>query len=141
MTPSPIVWMRKTVDELDSECHRPWLAFGGPAAVSFLAFIGSFVMGLVGPRNYYGTQAGATNPPTTWGEALATSALRALVMAIAAFPCPYVYQLLAGRRLFSISSKVEICNKCYRVKSSDGEEACSCGGRFEDFDLWKWVDD
>ena len=35
-------------------------------------------------------------------------------------------------------SKIVMCNTCYRVKHVDGKDSCECGGKFEDFDTWKW---
>lgn len=140
-TPDPSMWIRKTLEEIENECHKPWLALGGPALISFLSFVGSFIMGLVGPFVDESGNNWTTTGPTTWPEAVQHSIRLALVIGIVAFPCAYLYQLLSGRRLFSISREVQICDGCYRVKSPDGEQVCDCGGKFEDLELWKWVND
>jgi hypothetical protein len=56
----------------------------------------------------------------------------------------YLLQLVLGTTFFESATgptKVLICDKCYRTKSADGEQSCDCGGVFEDFELWKWVDE
>jgi hypothetical protein len=53
-------------------------------------------------------------------------------------------QVILGRPTFQImlsQSKLLICDRCFRTKSADRKQYCECGGTFEDFDLWKWVDE
>ena len=39
------------------------------------------------------------------------------------------------------SMSTVICNGCHEVKTVDGAFTCNCGGTFEPFANWEWVDD
>jgi len=34
-----------------------------------------------------------------------------------------------------------ICNSCHHIKTRDNALSCECGGTFEPFENWKWIDD
>ena len=81
-----------------------------------------------------------------WCTSSRDGLMAALVAAIGVGSIGSLCQMIFRRPisvLLRLRKKVEtlICDKCYRVKSPDGNKTCGCGGKFEDLDLWKWVDD
>ncbi|MGA2062160.1 MAG: hypothetical protein ABSG67_16875 [Thermoguttaceae bacterium] len=101
-----------------------------------VGFILGIIMGLIGPIN-------PTVPvlplASSWGDLLVCATKVGLYTAIII----YIWQVLYGKHIFSImsqSNNVLICEKCFKVKAFDGQQSCDCGGKFENFDLWKWDD-
>jgi hypothetical protein len=72
-------------------------------------------------------------------DILAVATIVAAVVAIAG----YALQLVLRRTIRPLDTgvKVLICDTCHRVKHRDGENKCECGGTFDDFDKWTWIDD
>ena len=142
------MWVRKTHEDfdrerekIDNERSHVWLAFGGPLKISSIAFFIGLVVAFVPPRPWPGQTGGG---PDTLAGRLAITPYVALTFAMIAFLVVYLFQVLYGRpalSLFSKEGKFLVCNKCYRVKSPDGQPSCGCGGEFEDFALWKWVEE
>jgi hypothetical protein len=130
------MWIYKSPEDIAKERRKIWLSFGGPFMIFILGMILCIIRSLVGPINPI---HGGQYSPDSWDNAIIHSLKTSLIMAIIV----YLLQLLFAKPFLSIiyPSKVMICNKCYKVKSSDGQQSCDCGGNFEDFDLWKWVDD
>ncbi|MGO8691326.1 MAG: hypothetical protein ACLQLG_17020 [Thermoguttaceae bacterium] len=127
------MWARKTGDEIANEPRKVWWAFSGPTLASFMMFVGGVLSLVTGPK--FG--GGASRPSTAGGFLF-----KAAVLSLLAWLFAYVCQIIFRKPFFSLlSRKVVICNNCYRVKSPDGNARCGCGGEFEDFARWKWVDD
>ena len=124
------MWIRKTPTEIERERHRLWRAFGGPTVCCLIFFVGAALAPFSPGKHQFG--------PASLGEVLWFAIAAAVIAWIGAYLC----QILAGRAVFSLfSRKVVICDTCYSVKNEDGQGDCSCGGKFETFDLWKWVED
>jgi hypothetical protein len=128
------MWMRKTEEQVARE-SRVWPSLGGPAALFLICFLASIGIAIQGPRQ----GAGQVNWPHSWSEALFGATFIAMVAAIAG----YVLQVLLRRKLSSLTKygKIVICDACHRVKHRDGETKCECGGTFDDFEKWTWVDE
>jgi len=129
------MWVRKNAKEIAEDRCNIWLAFGGPALACAIAFVLTVVGTLAGPKPSHQVVCW----PTNWYQTIRVAAKVSILATIVAYVC----QVLFGKPIMSLlfSSNVCVCNKCYRVKSPDGQQSCACGGRFEDFELWKWVDD
>jgi hypothetical protein len=131
------MWIRKTQNEIAEKPTRSWLALGEPMLLWLIVFVTAFFLGAVDapPRHVQMIR----HPQLTWSEVF----YRAVGVALIATFIACIYKSIVGRSLFQLSPspKTQICNTCYRVKSPDGQLACDCGGIFEDFELWKWVDD
>jgi hypothetical protein len=104
--------------------------------VSLMAFFATVGM-LAGPRSR----------PRQWPNSLGQFLVIAAIVSLVAWLAAFLWQLISGKRILPFRSppgsdkKVVMCNRCYQVKSPDDNARCDCGGEFEDFDLWKWVDD
>jgi hypothetical protein len=135
------MWLHKTPEDIAAEHKKLWSAFGGPLGFSLLLFILLLIVCLLRP-SYRG---GVSYRPFTFVERLVFTLKFALISSVIAFPCAYLLQVWLKRPIWSILSsyqtKVMICNKCFQVKSADDKPTCDCGGTFELFDLWKWVND
>jgi hypothetical protein len=110
-----------------------WRSFCAPILWSLIIFIADIARSIQGPR------FAVMHWPRTWHEILST----ALLFAVIAGLVVYVLQLAIGRPLspFEFGAKVVICDTCYRVKRRDSDEKCECGGMFEDFENWTWIED
>jgi hypothetical protein len=129
------MWVHKTTKEIADQRRKLWFAFGGPFFILILVFFCGVIKDMAGLYK-------AGHSPSrefTLGQILSFASGFAVSAAIVTYLC----QLLFGRPLLSLmeKSKVLICDKCFRMKNSDGQQSCECGGKFEDFDLWKWIDD
>ena len=126
------MWVRKTPEEIEREHGRLWRALGGPTVLSVLSFL-IMAVGLVSP--------GKTQPTTVYrapGEVVSIALKTAVITWIVAYFCQFFFR----KPLFSPwSRRTVICNACYQVKFPDGRDTCDCGGKFEDFGLWKWAED
>ena len=135
------MWVRKTSQEIAEEADGKrsglWRAFGGPAIVFCATFFFVAVAIIAGPRHNTGA---VPYWPTTWGDLLRTAVLVASTAAVVAYLCQALFEKPIIE-LISPSDRDEICDTCHRVKLVDKQRSCECGGRFEDFTLWKWVDD
>jgi len=129
------MWMRKSDQQVAKEHSRLWLSFRGPVILFIICFLASIAVGIQGPRN----SAGQVPWPDTFCKILRGATFIATVAAIAC----YTLQLVLRRKLdpLAIRAKVDICDTCHRVKRRDGEDKCECGGTFDDFDNWTWIDD
>jgi hypothetical protein len=110
-----------------------WLSFRGPAVVFVVCFVASVGIAIEGPR------APTIQPwPDSWSEILSGATFIAAVAAVAT----YVLQLILQRPfdLLAIHAKIDMCDSCHRVKHWDSVSKCECGGAFDDFDKWTWVD-
>jgi hypothetical protein len=131
------MWVRKGDRETAAKHPRVWMCLRGPAVVFLFGFLAMVGGGVEGPR----TSVEAW--PQSFSEILYCAAVFATAAAIAV----YVLQLILRRpldlvgMLFAGHVKVVICNSCYRVKERDAATKCECGGTFEDFDRWTWVED
>jgi hypothetical protein len=129
------MWIRKTNSQLASERNRIWLSFGGPAVLFFICVICNLIIVIRGPLDG-GNHA---RWPSTWSEALGISFFVGTFGAVIG----YVLQIVFRKKLASLITygKIVICSKCHRVKYLDQETTCECGGTFENFDNWTWVDE
>lgn len=139
------MWIRKTTEDIedernriDEQKNRAWSAFGGPLLFAVLGF----VAGLCAPfKQQYRY---ASDVPSYAGD-VTMAPYCGLCFALFAFVLSYLTQVFLQKPLLAFftdkQTKTLICNQCYDVKSPDGQPTCSCGGHFEDFSQWKWVDD
>ena len=111
------------------ELSRVWLSLRGPAMWFAICLVLNLAM--VGSKACY-----PANPKTVSVMLLLAIAFAAIV-AVAG----YVRQLIRGKTLDSLTIRVVICDCCHRVKPPDGEAGCECGGTFDDFDKWMWIDE
>jgi hypothetical protein len=133
------MWVRKTPEEIARKKTKLWKAFGGPVLFALLVCACWIVRDLVDFRD--GPDAGRpVGGPVNVNRLLWQAAVSLPFVAGLA----YLLQLMIGMPFLELGvgpSKVLICDKCYRTKNPDGQGSCDCGGTFEDFSLWKWVDD
>jgi hypothetical protein len=121
------MWKAKSADELLAESRNRRRCNILVAMVAWLVFLYS-----------------AALCPVWHGRSLAGVILPAFKFApgTAANLAILVLALCAGywsRRLRSDSRRVMICQKCNRVKTSDGQTQCNCGGTFSPLHQMKWV--
>jgi hypothetical protein len=124
------MWVRKSAKEMRK---RLLWSFGCPLFCSFLVAIV--------PLSMTGHPSSTRFPQ--FSQAPGTVSILILIAkysAIITFLSVYFYQLYTNRVLFSGLRKVWICDMCNEEKISDGKRSCDCGGRFEDIELWKWLD-
>jgi hypothetical protein len=129
------MWMRKIDQQLAREHSRMRRSLRGPAIMFLVCFLADIVLSIQGPRH----GAGEVPWPDTPFKILRDATFIASVVAVAG----YVLQLVFGWKLGSLVNpvKVVICDTCRRVKNRDGEDKCGCGGTFDEFDKWTWIDD
>ena len=127
------MWVRKSSQRVTKAPSGSRLSFRGPVLWFMIMFAGAIVLTARGPR------FPAAHWPSTWFEVISSAALSAAVVAIGV----YVLQIVLKTRLDPFAPKVDvvICDTCYRVKRRDGETGCECGGKFDDFDNWTWIDE
>lgn len=130
------MWMHKTIDEVSAEENKSRTSFRIPAFWGIMAFACALVR-----SSGYITFRSIAFPPRN--SDLYHAFLHALILAGLTFAIVYLCQRFLGWNMFPRANdrKTVICNRCFRVKSADDQESCKCGGKFEDFKLWKWVDD
>lgn len=132
--PTTPMWTRKSSDEIANENRVPWRSFGGPAIALVLGFLGSMAIFFQGPR-----VGPASHWPATLGDATCQSLFAGVIAAIVVFIAQLVYRT---RDVSSLGkTPAVICSGCHRTKTRDQQAACACGGQFEPFQHWKWVDD
>lgn len=129
------MWTRKSDEQLAREHSRPWLSFRGPA---FL-FLCCFVVGIVAAFTPYYQHPPRMERPKSWERIVGRAIFVGTVVALSG----YVLQIALRRKIrpWEFGLRVVMCDKCYRVKRRDHEEKCACGGVFDNFDNWTWVDD
>ena len=126
------MWVRKSVEQIASERRTLWHSFRGPAAWFVVTLAAEIVLAIQGPRLH------VEHWPRTWSQILFIATMVAVVVAVVI----YVLQVILGTTdPLRLRAKTLICDSCHRVKDRDCEKSCECGGKFEDFQLWKWVDD
>ncbi len=89
------------------------------------------VLSIFSPRNVSGRW------PQSWFEFLGIVCLIAACVAIVI--C--ILQIIRGNKIDPFAIDIVICNKCHNVKHRDSNDKCECGGTFEDFDNWTWIDE
>jgi hypothetical protein len=129
------MWVRKSEEQAARERSRRSRSFGEPAALAAVCFLCFFGKLAEAPR--FPGQHG----PYSWSEILGFSTFAAAVVAIAG----YVVQVACQRPLSSVvsalsSTTVVMCDTCHRVKRRDREQKCECGGTFDDFENWTWIE-
>jgi hypothetical protein len=122
------MWVRKTAEQMAMERDRIRLSFRGPAAWFAICLLLNTVM-------IFGKACTSIDSKTLYGMFLIAIALATLVAIVG-----YVRQIIHGKTLDSLSIRIVICDRCHRVKRRDGEVKCECGGTFDDFDKWTWID-
>jgi hypothetical protein len=129
------MWMRKDNKIVARERRRVWLCFRGPVLLFVICFLADFVLGIQGPRQ----SVAGTHWPDTFSKILRDAVCIATIVAVAG----YALQIVFRRKLdpLAIHAKVVICDTCHRVKHRDGDGNCECGGMFDDFDNWTWVEE
>jgi hypothetical protein len=96
-----------------------------------ICFVADIGIAIRGPR-----VGGGVAWPRGWSEELRDAAFIATVAAVA--HC--IVQVVLGRNVPSGAKNVMICDTCHRVRRRDGATKCECGGTFDDFDKWTWID-
>jgi hypothetical protein len=126
------MWVRKSEEQAARERDRAWRSFRDPAILAGFCFFGLLVSFARAPR-FPGMHG-----PHLWSEILGFSTLGAAMAAIIA----YVLQVVCQKSLTSILTPkyFVMCDTCHRVKRRDREWKCECGGTFEDFDNWTWIE-
>jgi hypothetical protein len=134
------MWVRKTPEEIAKERNTLWRRWSSLILAFFLGF-GLSIAGMSDGR--YGPHQPITS----------TGILVAVAVGLLAIIAAYLLQLRFGKPLFSHqcgqpyvsysykSMDCQICDTCQQVRPYDRQQACTCGGKLEDFDLWKWVDE
>jgi hypothetical protein len=130
------MWVHKTAEDIADQRRNVRTRFGEPI------FLGLLVFACLIVRRWAGIPRDGPNlfRPATVTEFVVGTAILGLVIAVIS----YLLQVIFGRSVFellTVQPKVLICDKCYQTKSSVGRQSCDCGGTFEDFELWKWVDE
>jgi hypothetical protein len=127
------MWIRKSDEQIGRDRRRLWLSFRGPLLLFPLMFVATIA------RSIQERRTDAPPRPDTWQENLSFSAMFAAICALGL----YVLQLVLRRRIepFGNNGKVVICNRCHRVTQPSHERGCQCGGEFDDFENWDWIDD
>lgn len=126
------MWVRKSKQQIAKD-RRRWLSFRGPLIWFVVMFLLGTAKGLMGPTR------SVTHWPSTWGQLLASSAVFAAFVALAV----YVLQIISKKQVRFLDDEVSIvfCGTCHRVKRRDNQNTCECGGKFEEFDNWTWIED
>ena len=126
------MWVHKSHQQITRERGRQWLSFRGPILWFVTMFVGGIMLAAQGPRR------AVSHWPSTWSEvilcAISFAALGAIVN--------YALQVVLKTRLYPFGVRVDvvICDTCHRVKRRDRDGRCECGGKFDDFENWTWVD-
>jgi hypothetical protein len=127
------VWLRKSEELLAKEHYRR-LSFLEPALLWLTCVAATVAIFLEGPRF-------PTNGvwPTTWSKVVYKAALLGTIVAIA--DC--ILQVFFRKSIMSFVRPLHVvmCDNCHRVKHRDRQTMCECGGTFDDFDNWMWVDE
>ena len=125
--------MRMSDQEITRERGRFWLSFRGPVLWFLIMFAGAIVSTAGGPR------LAATHWPGTWSEIIYLASCFAALVSLGA----YALQIVLKTKLdpFAVRVHVVMCDTCHRVKRRDCEDRCECGGKFDDFDNWMWIDE
>jgi hypothetical protein len=130
------MWMRKTDENNGKERKRYWLSFEGPGRLFAIVFFFTCLSEIIGNSRGDG---GSAYWPGTW-RVIPRAVVGGILLGAIAAIVGYILQLVLGRKILA-GAKTMICNTCYRAKRQDREDRCECGGEFEDFDNWTWVDD
>lgn len=128
------MWVRKSDHQMAREHSRVWLSFRGPAIWFLICFVATIALAIQGPR----APVGQRRWPDSWCEALVWAAFDGTVAAAVV----YILQIILRRRLnpLTIHAKVVMCDSCHRVERRDSVSKCECGGTFDDFDNWTWIE-
>ena len=109
------------------------MSFRGPV----LWFVTIFAAGIISAAQ--GPRLAVTHWPGTWSEVILSATSFAAFVAIV----NYGLQLVLKTRLYPFGVRVDVvmCDTCHRVERRNREGCCECGGKFEDFDNWTWIDE
>lgn len=126
------MWVRKSSEQIARDRRRLWLSPRW-AMFWFLLALVCFTLKAMQSPHLPGQYR-----PLTLSQIFFGSAVAAFVVALVI----YVMQLILKRRVDPgrLGDKVVICDSCHRVKHPDGESKCECGGTFDDFDNWTWIE-
>lgn len=135
------MWIRKSDEKIASDEKKKrsyiWLSFRGPVVLFLISFLFVVVSVSLGPR------APAASRPTSFSVLLQGAIFIATITAIAS----YVLQIIFRRKLSDLLDRwtgpnIVICDTCHYVKHRDSSKNnCDCGGNFEDFNKWQWIDE
>ncbi|MBN1912146.1 MAG: hypothetical protein JW818_20670 [Pirellulales bacterium] len=125
------MWIRKTDEHMARE---RWFSAVAPVGWFVIIFLLVLFSGIFRPHWYTGLYR-----DESWTILLFKAVFSATLIAIGV----YFFQVYFGRALTNplLGPNVEICNQCHRTRNPNREKACECGGTFEDFTKWTWVDD
>ena len=126
------MWVRKSDREIEKQNRRLWLSFRGPAIWCLLVFAAAIAT-ILSPRNAEGRW------PCDWATFLCRASVVGAIAGVAVYALQIAFQRRIG--LFGVSRDVVMCDICHRVKRRDSETECECGGKFGEFDDWKWIDE
>jgi hypothetical protein len=128
------MWVRKTEEQLARERRRLWYSFRTPIAAFGIGSFLELAAIIRGP-----ILRDRTRTPNSWSEAFFVSASFGVV----AFIAVYVLQIVRQKKIrFFDGGKVDICDSCHELKNHDWNSmSCRCGGTFDSFDNWSWIDE
>ena len=125
------MWVRKSSEKTAREHRRLWLSIRGPVAWFVVVYVAEVAFAIQGPYRH------VDHWPSTLSQILSGAALIAATFAVVL----YVLQLvLRSGDPLRLGSKLVMCDTCHRVKHFDRKDTCECGGKFEEFDNWTWID-
>jgi hypothetical protein len=133
------MWVRKTPTEIIMERHEPrhrlfsaWRRLSNLMPAGLLGFcLGIAVSGEGGGR--YGPGKPITSTGVLVGATFGLLAMIAARLRQRRFRKPLFFRPWQGRS--------QICGTCHQLRPYDRHPDCDCGGKFEDSDDWKWVED
>ena len=125
------MWTKKSPEQIAAERRGLWRHVRGPLLWFLLMFVGGIGLAIQGPRLH------EEHWPSNLSEMILGAAFSAGVFVIAIYALHFIF----GMNVPWAAPKIMICDTCHRVKHRDGESRCQCGGTFDDFDTWTWVED
>ena len=128
------MWVRKSDQRVPRRNNRVWLFLRGPAVLFVACLLTNVGVLIQGPRQRAGMPW-----PQGWSEIISHSALFAMV--VAAGDC--LLQLVLQRNLdpLALSQRLSCATLATGLEHRDGRHKCECGGTFDDFDNWTWIDE
>ena len=126
------MWVRKSSEQIARDRRRSWRS---PHAALFWLLVA--LVCCIG-RGAESPNLPGLHDPGNWSQLLSCSAVMAGAVAVVI----YVMQIILKRRVDPgrLGDKVVMCDRCHQVKHPDGASKCECGGVFDDFNNWTWIE-
>jgi hypothetical protein len=130
------VWQRKSPEELKEDERKRSRHRKNPTLPIIIAVFGAVI-------SFFGELFDAPRGvPTLWFFVLSF-----IVLFVVSYIGQYFFDDAASFVMFLLSggpvgkSPTQICSLCHEIKTGDKTKVCHCGGPFEPFEHWKWVND